>query len=159
VGVLIEADVVENEELGFGAEECGIADAGILHEELRFLSDPAGVALVVLPGDGILDVAEHDHGGGIHEWIHDGGGGVGDQEHVALVDGRPAADAGAIDAEAIFERILRELADRVGDVVLQAGNIGKPEVHHLGFILSGKLQHFLWAHLATLSRGCGLLGS
>ena len=34
VGVLIEADVVEDEELGFRAEVCGVAEAAILQEEL-----------------------------------------------------------------------------------------------------------------------------
>src|ERR1035438_9650010 len=49
--VLVEAYVVENEKLGFGAEKRGIAHATVLQVHLGFLGDPAGVALVVLLGD------------------------------------------------------------------------------------------------------------
>ena len=57
--VLVEADVVENEELGFGAEKRGIARAAVLQEQFGFLGDPAGIALVVLFGDGVDHVAQH----------------------------------------------------------------------------------------------------
>ena len=49
--VLVEADVVEDEELGFGAEVRGIADAAVLQIQLGLLGDPARIALVVLLGD------------------------------------------------------------------------------------------------------------
>ena len=49
--VLIEADVVEDEELGFGAEIGGVGEAGVLQIHLGLLGDPAGIAIVVLAGD------------------------------------------------------------------------------------------------------------
>ena len=47
--------------------------------------------------------------------------GIGDQQHVALVDRRPAADARSVDAEAVLERALVQLADGIRNVVLQPG--------------------------------------
>ena len=67
VRVLIEADVVEDEELGFGAEIGGVGEAGVLEIQLGLLGDPAGIAIVVLAGDGIDDVADHHQGSGFVE--------------------------------------------------------------------------------------------
>ncbi len=61
--VLIEADVIENEELGFRAEVGRVADAAVLQVQLGLLGDPARIALVVLLGDGIDHVAEHHQRG------------------------------------------------------------------------------------------------
>ena len=57
--ILIEADVVEDEELGFGAEIRGVGDAAVLQIHLGFARDPARIALVVLARDGIDHVAGH----------------------------------------------------------------------------------------------------
>ena len=106
VRVLIEADVVEDEELGFGAEERGVADAGVLQVQLGLFGDPARIALVVLPGDGIAarrrssPASAFRMNGSMNAVV-----GIGNEQHVALVDRRPAADAGAVDAEAVLEGI------------------------------------------------------
>ena len=42
VCVLVEADVVENEELSFRAKVSGVGDAGVLQVHLRFLGDQRG---------------------------------------------------------------------------------------------------------------------
>ena len=49
--VLVEADVVEDEELGFGAEVSRVGDAAVLQVQLGLLRDPARIALVALLGD------------------------------------------------------------------------------------------------------------
>ena len=148
--VLIEADVVEDEEFGFRAKVGGVAHAAVLQIQLGFFGDPARVALVVLLGDGVDDVAVHHDGGNFRERIHERRGGIGNQQHVAFVDRRPAANARAVHAETLFERADVQLAHRIGNMVLQAGDIGKPEIELLGVVLLGKFQHFLRIHPSSI---------
>ena len=72
--------------------------------------------------------------------------GIGDQQHVAFVDRRPAADAGSVDAEAFFEAALIQLADRIGDVMLQAGNVRESQVQLFGVVLLCVFEYFLRGH-------------
>ena len=132
--VLIEADVVEDEELGFGAEVGGVGEAAVLQVHLGFLGDPARVALVVLARDGIDHVAGHHQRRDFGERIHERGGRIGNQQHVALIDRRPAADA-TVQAEAFFEGLFVQLADGIGDVLLQAGQIGEAQIELLDVVL------------------------
>ena len=66
--------------------------------------------------------------------------GSGNQQHVAFVDRRPAANAGSVDAEAFFEGIFVELADGIGNVLLQTGQIGEAQVELLGFVFLGVFE-------------------
>ncbi len=56
--ILIEADVVEDKELGFGAEEGGVCDAAVLQIKFGFFGNPARVAVVVLARDRINDIGQ-----------------------------------------------------------------------------------------------------
>ncbi len=144
--ILIEADVIEDEEFGLGAEVGSVGNAAILQVELGLLGDPARVALVALLGDGILDIAIHDDRRHFGERVHKRGGGIRDEQHVAFMDCRPAADAGAIHAEALFETALIDLVHGIRDVVLQARNIGEPEIELLGTVSFRVFQNFLGSH-------------
>jgi hypothetical protein len=53
------------------------------------------------------------------------------QQHVALVNRRPSANAGAVHAEAFFEGLLIELADGIRNVVLKTGQVGEAQVQIL----------------------------
>ena len=68
--------------------------------------------------------------------------GIRDQQHVALVDGGPAADAGSVDAEAFFEGLFAQLADGIGDVLLHAGQIGEAQVELLGVVFLREFEDF-----------------
>ena len=57
--VLVEAHVVEDEELGLGAEVGGVGQAGGSEIHLGLLGDVARIAIVTLLGDGIDYVAHH----------------------------------------------------------------------------------------------------
>ena len=57
---VLEADVVEHEEFGLGADIDGVADAGRLEIGLGALGGRARIAGVELAGAGIDDVAEQD---------------------------------------------------------------------------------------------------
>ena len=147
--ILIEADVVENEELGFRAEIGGVGNAAVLQVKLGLLANPARVALVALLGDRVLHVADHHERGGLGERIHDRRVGIRNQEHVALVDRRPTADARSIHAEALFEDAFVNLGHRVRNVMLQTRNVGEPQVELLGIVLRCKFQHFFRTHLLS----------
>src|SRR3989449_9354736 len=71
----------------FGAEVRRVADTAVLQVQLGLGSDPTGIALVVLLGDRIDHVTQHDHRRDLGKRIHERGLRVGDQQHVAFVDG------------------------------------------------------------------------
>ena len=90
--IAIEADAVENEELGLRAEVGGVADAGGLQVRLGLAGDVARVAAVVGSGDRILNRANQRQRRILHEGIHDRRVAVGNDQHVAVIDRLPAAD-------------------------------------------------------------------
>ena len=146
VGVLVEADIVEDEELRLRPDEAGIGDPGALEIIDRLAGDVARIAGVVLAGDRILDVADHRQRGEGREGIDDRRVGLGDEEHVTLVDALPAAEARAVEAEAVAERILLELPDRDREMLPGTEEVGKPQINRLDLLLSAHRQHFAGLH-------------
>ena len=104
--VLVEADVVEDEEFGFGTEIGDVGQSGGFEVGFGFLGDVARVPAVFLFGHGVDDVADHAEGGNFSEGVEHGGVGVGDDEHVAGVDGLPAPDAGSVESVAVFKGVF-----------------------------------------------------
>ena len=90
---LVEADVVEDEELQLGAPVGGVGDAGGAQVLLRLLGDVARVAAVGLLGEGVEDVAGNGEGGYGAGGIDAGGGGIRNEDHVRFLDLLEAADA------------------------------------------------------------------
>ena len=146
VWTVVESDVVEDEELGFGADEAGVGDAGALKVVDGFAGDVAGVAGVIFAGDGVLDVADHHERGERGERIDEGGFGLGDDEHIALVNRLPSADAGAVEAEAVFENVFVELVDGDGEMLPEAGKIHETQIDGLHIFLAAQSQHFFGLH-------------
>src|SRR5882724_6134172 len=137
---LVETDIVEDEELCLGSEERGISHARRGQIHFGLLGDVARIAVVALLGHGIDDVSNQDQRWRLGEGIHDEPVRIGDQEHVALVNGRPAPNRRAIHAEAVFEGRLLELLNGIGNVVPQSRKIGEAQVEHARAVLLGKLQ-------------------
>ena len=108
---LIEANVVENEKLALRSDERRIADAGALQIVHRFAGDIPRVARVVFPRDRVLYVADHRQRGERAKRIDRRRFGLGHDEHVALVDRLPTANAGAVEAQAFLEHVLGQLID------------------------------------------------
>ena len=67
-------------------------------------------------------------------------------EHVALVDRLPAADAGAVEAEAVLEHVLVELVDGDREVLPEAGKVHEPQVDRLDVPLATHRQDRLRSH-------------
>ena len=146
VGRLVEADVVEDEELGFGADEAGVGHAGALQVVDRLAGDVARIARVVFARDRVLHVADHAERGDHGERIDERGVGLRQEEHVALVDRLPAADAGAVEAEAVFEHFFIELRDGDGEVLPDAGEVHEAHVDRLDVALATHRQDRLRGH-------------
>src|SRR6202790_4354861 len=140
---LVEAHVVENEKLGLGAEICRVGNAGGGQVHLGLPRDITGIAVVALLGDGIDHVAHQHKGGNGREGIEQMKIGVGPQQHVALVDARPAANRRAVDTEAVLEARFRQLLDWIGNVVPEAGNVGETQVENLRVIFLRKRENGL----------------
>ena len=72
-------------------------------------------------------------------------------QHVALVDRLPAADAGAVEAQAVLEDVLVELVDRNGEVLPQPGEVHEPQVDGLDVLFPAQRQYFFGSHKSVLS--------
>ena len=134
--LLVEADVVEDEKLGFRAEKGGVSQLGAQQVGLGALGDAAGVAEIGLARDGVFDRADQRQGGGGHERVHDRGGRIGHDEHVGFVDFLPAANGRSVEAEAVFEHVGFEIGDGHGEVLPSAGQIDELEIDHLRVVLA-----------------------
>ena len=114
-------DVVEDEELGLGAEVGLVGDAGGRQVRLRLLGHVAGVTGVGLAGDGVMDEAVDVERLAGPERVEVGGVGVRDQDHVRFLDLLEPSDRRAVEAVTVSEDILGHLAGGHGDVLDQTG--------------------------------------
>ncbi len=135
VGIRLEADVVENEELGFRPEVDGIADVGGRRVGLRLLGDAARVAGVGLAGRGLEHVADDGECRRGEERVHHGSRGIGHQRHVRLVDGLPARDGRTVEHGAVGEHVLvdHRLVER--HVLPLATDVGETQVDVLDVVV------------------------
>ena len=161
VHVGVEADVVEDVELRFCAEVDGVGDARGAHVVLRLLRDVAGVAGVDLVGEGVDDGEVHDEGLLGPERIDEGGGDVGDELHVGLVDRLEPPDGRAVEHEAVGEDVVFEGVHRDGEMLHDAGQVAESDVDEPdvpipgerdGFVGSGKHSYSLPSSASRLPR-------
>ena len=135
VDVERERDLVEDEELALRPEVRRVGDAGGEEVLLSAPRDAPRVAVVRLAGDGIGDLADERERRLRGERVEHRGGGVGQEEHVALGDALPAADRGAVEADPLGESGLVECAHGHGHVLPAAQQVAELEVDHLGLRL------------------------
>jgi len=138
--VLVEPDVVEDEELGLGAEVGGVGQAGGHEMVLGLLGHVAGVTAVALPRYRVPHEAVDVERLVLTEGVDHGGVGVGDQEHVRLLDLLEAPNRGAIEAVAVLEAIGRQLVGGHGEVLHEAGEVTEAEVDDLDALVLGQAQ-------------------
>src|SRR5262249_21217147 len=132
--ILIESDVVKNEKFGLGAEVRSIRDTTVSQVKLGLFRDPPGIPIVMLASNGIDDVSVHYQRAGFVKRIEKRGSRIRNDEHIALIDGRPTAYTRAVDAEPILERVLAQHVDRVTYVLGKSGKIREAEVYLFHFI-------------------------
>ena len=136
MGLLVEADVVEDEKLGFWAEKRRVGQLGALQIGLGALGDAAGIAGIGLAGDGVFNGADQRQGRHLGERVHDRGGWIGHDEHVGFVDFLPAANGRTVEAEPLFEQVGFQVGDGHGEVLPDAGQIGELKIDHLRVVLA-----------------------
>ncbi len=129
-----------------------LTDARALQVDLGTLGDGAGIALITLTGGGLNDVAADNEGGFIRKRIENGRVGLGQENHVGLVDALPAGDRGAIKSLAIDEGVFFDSMAGDGDVLLLTLGIGKAEIDKLDVFFFNQLDHITGAitHLLLL---------
>ena len=141
---LIETHVVEDKEFGLGPEIRRIGQTGRAQIHLGLAGNVAGIAVIALLGHGIDYVAGHHQRGQLCERIEHEGIRVGDEQHIALVNGRPAANGRAIHAEAFFKRGFRQLIDRIRNVMPQSRQVGEAQVKQLDPVLLHEFHYCFW---------------
>src|ERR1043166_2342756 len=102
---LVEANAIEDEKLDFGSPVADIRHAARFKILLGFLGDVAWISAVGLAGHRIDDVTNQAQRRMLGEGVHKRSVGIGDQQRVALVDRLQSSDAGAVKADAVFEKI------------------------------------------------------
>src|SRR4051812_23220772 len=131
VRVAAVADGVEDEELALRADEAGVRHAGRLEVRLGAPGDLPRILVVALARDRVADLAHQREGRLLREGVEDRGPGLRDEQHVRLCDALPAADRGAVEAEALVEVVPAERADRQRDVLPCAEEVAELQVDHL----------------------------
>ena len=140
-----EFHTVEDEELGFGADVDGVADAAAFHICLGLLRGTARVAGIALAGGRLDNVADDDRLRLGRERIHHDGLGIQHQDHVGLVDRLPAGDGRTVEHDAVAEHVLIDGRDVLRGVMPLAARVGEPQVHIFDVLLLEHIQHFLHA--------------
>ena len=133
--VLVEARRVEDVELGLGPEVRGVGDAGAAEVVLRLLGDVARVAAVGLAGDRVLHEAVDVERLVLRERVDHRGVGIGDQEHVRLLDLLEPADRRAVEAQAVLEDVLGELVRRDREVLHEPRQVAEADVDDVDLLV------------------------
>jgi hypothetical protein len=149
VVALVEAHVVEDEELELGADVDGVGEPGALHVGLGLLGHVAGIAAVVGARDRVLHVADQHECGHRGKGVHLRRRGVREEQHVRLVDRLEPPDGGAVEADALGEEVLGQLGHGDGEVLPETGHVDEPEVHDLCALLPGQLENVACCHSAS----------
>jgi hypothetical protein len=126
---------------------------------LRLAGDVARVAAVGLAGQRVVHEEVDVERLVLAERVEHGAGGVGQQEHVRLVDGLETADRRAVEHEAVGEDVRAEVLDREGEVVRRPRQVGEPDIDELHPFVPNELQDVVGGvkHSRT-SQGHGLSG-
>ena len=141
--VLVEPDRVEDVELALRSPERRVGDPGLLQVQLGLPRDVARVARVHLAGDRVLDEAVHVQRRVLRERVEERGVGVGDQEHVGLLDLLEPADRRAVEAEPVLEALLGELETGIEKCCISPGRSENRRSTICGARLLGQGQDLL----------------
>jgi hypothetical protein len=128
------ADVVEDEELGLGAEIDRVADTQRLGVVQRRLGDRARIAVVGAAVVRVHHVAEQRHGRLLVERVDDGAVQVRTQLHVGLVDRLPAGDGRAVEHGAVGQEVVIDHVDVEGHVLHLPAHVGEAHVDVFDFL-------------------------
>ena len=146
VCLAVVADVIKNEKFRLRADEGGVADAGALEIGFDFFGDVSRITGVGFAGDRIGDIADEHQGGHLEKRIDFRRCCIRNHQHVAGVDGLPSADAGAVEAEAVFEAAFVQFTDGHAEVLPHARKIHETQIYDLYAVFLCHCQYLFWCH-------------
>ena len=146
--------IVEHEEFVFRSEQRVVSDAGGLQVGLGATRQRTRIALVTLHGGRLDDVAAQVQRGLVEERIEHGAAGVGQQNHVRLVDALPAGNRGAIEHLAFREQGLFHGVRGHRNVLFLAAGIAEAEVDPLDLFLCDDFQNICRCRHSSSNRKC-----
>ena len=141
-----KAHRIENEEFRFWPEEALLGDAAGLQIRFGAMRHATRIARIGLHGGRIQHIASQHQGGVSGERIDEGGGRVGQQHHVGVLDTAPAANRAAIEHLAILEQAGIDDRFGEGDMVLHAAHVGKTQVHKFDLVVFDELFELFQRH-------------
>jgi len=139
----LEADVVEDVELGLGSEERGVRDPGRPEVRLGLGGHLARVTAVGLVRVRVHDVEVDVEGLLGAERVDVGRVEVGHQLHVRLVDGLEATDRGSVEHLAVGEEVVSHRLRRDVEVLHHAGKVTEPDVDELHVLLGDEGENLI----------------
>ena len=154
---LLVAHVVEDEELGLGAEVRLVGDARGAQVLLRLVADVPRVARVRRARDRVRDLADHRQRRDVA-----GGGRVVDrrvqvrhQQHVGVLDLLEAAQRGSVEAQPLLHKLRGEAVRGDRELLPAAEQVGDAELHAAHAARLHQLLDLVVAHARSLSRPGG----
>ncbi|EBA09822.1 hypothetical protein SSE37_08438 [Sagittula stellata E-37] len=141
-----DLDIVEQEELGLGAEVGDVTDAGGLQVGLGQLRGAARVAVVGFACVRLDDGAVHAERLLGIERVDVDRVRVGHQLHVGGFDRLPAGDGGTVEHEAFFEEVLVDQVAHHGHVLQLAARVGEADVDVGNILVLDQLENVSVAH-------------
>src|SRR5712691_1762047 len=144
------AHVIEDEKFGFRAKVAGVSDSAGAQISLCLVCNIAWIAAIALLASSrarmgyVTDQAQRRDSS---ERVHHSGSGIGDNQHIAFVDGLEATYTGAVKGFPFDKGFFFEFAHRHTKMLPCARQIYKFEVHHFCAMLCGKLQYIFRHHV------------
>jgi hypothetical protein len=155
---LVEANIVQDEELQFRADVDGVRDLRLLDVLLGLAGDEPRVATVGLFSEGVFDITDDGERGELTDRIDPRRRGVRNQDHVRLLDLLKPSDAGAVEPDAFGPdgTAFQDLARGDREVLPEPRQVVELEVDDLDVVVLdhlGDVSDVLWGHCALLRGG------
>ncbi len=129
VPAICKSHIVENKKFGFRSKECGVCNAGTHQISFCFFGDSARVAIVRFACNGIDDGADQTESRFSVEDINPRRRRIGNDKHIRGVDDFPTSNARTVEPESIGKNIFAIFAERGGEMLPRARQIGELEIH------------------------------
>ena len=135
-GTSLELNIVKHMEFEFRSDDHFVGNAGFTHVFNSALDNVAGI-LIERAVLGAVDnhcIAAHGEGRNLRKGIDSSGGKVGNEDHIAVFNGRVAV-VGTIKADAVFHRVFIKTGGGDGDMTPTTVDVGHFEIDHFNFIV------------------------
>ena len=149
IDLLVETDIVKNEKFWLQAEPAFRGDSRGTHVSVCFSGNIARILGIVHACDGILNIAAQTQ----RLWkegIDKGRFRLGNQQHIAFIDGLPAVHRRGIEPESFLKRFLSKDLQWYCEVLQGSRKVHEPQVDGSDFMFPAHGQKFTGSHVACL---------